>query len=256
MISKIFSVLIAILFSFFASPVHAQSEIVGVYDISDTTIKDGDIVSFTPDQQIQKTSREYDLNIFGVVQNNPLVVYKRVDQSGTPVVRSGTVEVNVSTLNGPIKAGDYITSSEIPGVGKKADISGYVVGKAINSFTEQDREKVGKVQVAVKIEFAELTVPKTLNRLFSYLGISFLQSIQDPKGFGQSIKYIFAGLIVLIAIAFSLIILLRSIPKSIEAIGRNPLARTAINLSIAMNVFISVAITAGAIFAAFIIIKI
>ncbi|MBM3120288.1 MAG: hypothetical protein FJ006_12235, partial [Chloroflexi bacterium] len=43
-------------------------------------------------------------------------------------------EIIVSDLNGPIKIGDPITSSEIPGVGMKSTRAGPIVGKALEPF--------------------------------------------------------------------------------------------------------------------------
>jgi hypothetical protein len=47
--------------------------------------------------------------------------------------------VKVSTKNGDIQPGDYITTSDIPGVGMKATEPGRVIGKALTglSGTEQ-----------------------------------------------------------------------------------------------------------------------
>ncbi|TSC64746.1 MAG: Uncharacterized protein G01um101493_30 [Microgenomates group bacterium Gr01-1014_93] len=262
-----FLLLISLLTSYFilhTSPVNAQSDIAGVYDISDKDTKDGDILIFTPDKGITRASAPYDVHLFGVAEASPSAVFRRVDNTGQPIVRSGIAKINVTSLNGAIKAGEHITSSEIPGSGMRADLSGQSAGVAINDFKDTDGEafqykgktiRQGQISVAIKVEFAELTTPRSINSLFSFLGISLLQNIQDPKGFGQAVRAIFAGLIVLIAIIFSMIILTRSIPKSIEAIGRNPLARKAINISIAMNIAIVILITLAAIFAAFLILR-
>ena len=258
------NIIIIIFINFILPPTFAQSDIAATYELSEDSTQDGDILIFKPEAGITRAILPYDINIFGVRQDTALAVFRRVDGTGNAVARSGITQVNVTTISGPIKAGDRITSSQIPGFGMKADISGYVVGTAINSFGDSDGEnfqfqnknlKAGRIPVAVKIEYAELSSPRSLNNFFSYLGTSFLQGVQDPRGLSQAIKYIFAGLIVLVAIVFSLIILLRSIPKGIEAIGRNPLARRAIMLSIGMNIFIVIAITLAAIFAAFIILR-
>jgi len=246
------------------SPVLAQSSIADVYDISDKNTKTGDIVIFTPDKGITRTNIPYDIHLFGVYEASPTAVYKRVDGSGSPIVRVGISNINVTTLAGSIKAGDRITSSEIQGFGKKADTSGQVIGVSTVNFSDQDGQAMqfqgrtihaGQIPVAVKSEYAELSSPRDFNRLFSYLGTNLLQNIQDPKQFGQAIKYIFSGLIILVAIIFSMIILLRSIPKSIEAIGRNPLARRAIVISIALNIAIVIILTIGAIAAALVILR-
>jgi hypothetical protein len=56
------------------------------------------------------------------------------------------VLVKVSTENGKIKPGDYLTSSYQPGIAMKATKPGRVIGIALESF---DREGIGKIKVFV-----------------------------------------------------------------------------------------------------------
>lgn len=235
------------------STIYAQ-DVANVYDIADTDAKEGDIVIFTPERGITRTNIPYDIHLFGVLQKSPILVFQRVDKTGTPLVRSGIARVNVTTLNGEIKAGDYITSSEIDGFGMKGTISGHVVGVATQNFdpsadgvetiTHGEKQvQSGKVPVALKIEYADLTTARSANRLFQYIGQAFFRNIQDPQGFGLIVKYSLAGLMVLLSIGTGFIILSRSIPKAIEAIGRNPLARSAILFSMGLNIgFVAVII--------------
>lgn len=234
----------SILYTF---PVHAQSEgleVTSVYEIADTDSAQGDIL-VTTDKGLFRVSKGFDSKMFGVVSDQPILVYRNNDIKGKPVVRSGTVTVNVTTLNGPIKYGDYITSSQIPGKGQKASESGYVLGIALATFDGTGADQVdgpfgkvasGKIPVAIKIEYAELTNPRFLSRLFSFIGSSFLENINDPKKFGTVVRYIAAGLIVLLSFTFGFLTFSRSIVKSIEALGRNPLAKATIQLSILINI--------------------
>jgi hypothetical protein len=260
-----------LLFSLFTSaytllPLSVQaesSEITQVYNVSDKDAKEGDLLSF--DQTgINRSSTSYDIHLFGILQASPLAVFKRVDESGQPIVRNGVIDVNVTNLNGPIAEGDYITSSEIPGLGMKANLSGYVLGIALAAFNDSDGQSLqfkdktvrsGKIQVAVKVEYAELSNPRSVNRLFEYLGTAFFRNVQDPQGFGQIIKYGTAGLIILFSFLFGLIILTRSMPKAIEAIGRNPLAKRTIQISIGLNIAFAVIIAIVGIIAALIILR-
>ena len=77
-------------------------EVTNVFEVKGENIQDGDIV-ITSSEGITLSTRGYDPKIFGVVQNNSLVVYRRVDNQGVPVVRSGVATVNVTNQNGPIK---------------------------------------------------------------------------------------------------------------------------------------------------------
>lgn len=251
-------------FSLFTSPAFAQIEITGIYDVADQEAKDGDIVRFVPDNQITRANSPYDLNIFGVVQSSPSAVYRRVDGSGTPIIRAGIAKVNVTTINGPIKTGDHITSSEIQGFGMKADVSGQVLGLAVSDFVETDGQTLqyqgqnlnsGQIPVAIKIEYAELTTPRSAGRLVSSIGSSFLQALKQPQGVNDVIKYIIAGIILILSILFGFVILLRSLPKSIEAIGRNPLARRAIYFSVILNILLVLGLAVVGIIASLIIIN-
>jgi hypothetical protein len=252
-------------FLLLASPVYAQSlDLTNIYDIGDKDAKDGDILIFEPEKEITRTDLPYDIRLFGVLQNSPTLVLQRKDETGKAVARSGIAEVNVTNVNGPINPGDHITTSQIKGYGMKATQSGYSLGVAVKAFDESSAEsidfngqsvKAGKIQVAVQIEFAELTNPRSTLRIFEFIGTAFFRKAQDPQGLGQIIKYISAGIIIILSLAFGMIILSRSMPKAIEAMGRNPLARRSIQLTIILNIILMVFVTGIGIIAALVILK-
>lgn len=218
-------------------PVHAQEqglEVTSVYEISDNDALEGDILTAT-DQGLVRTNKGFDNKMFGVLQTQPILVYRNNDIKGKPVVRSGIATVNITTLNGPIKYGDYITSSSLAGKGQKASESGYVLGIALGVF---DGTGAGKIPIAIRIEYAELTNPRFAGRLFGFIGSSFLENIQDPKQLALIIRYIAAGLVVLLSFTFGFLTFSRSIAKSIEALGRNPLAKSTIQFSIVLNIIL------------------
>lgn len=239
----------------FPSLVSAQifgSEIAYTYDVTDTEAIDGDIMSNTP-QGIARSSSTYDPQMFGVLDEAALLSYRRVDQTGEPIVRNGIVSVNVTTLNGPVLRGDYISSSPITGKGQKATEAGYSIGIALSSLeaggektTFQGQEfDTGKVQVALRIEYAEPSNPQTIGRIFNFLGTSLFTNVQDPQRFGQVMRFLAAAMVVLLTFGFSFITFSRSMGKGMEAIGRNPLAKSTIQMSMAINAGL-VIITAGA----------
>lgn len=228
------------------------SDISNVYEVIDKAAEDGDIL-ISQDNGLTRATTSYDMHLFGVLQNQPLMVYRRLDNSGTPVSRNGTTQVNVTTLGGPIAVGDYITSSEVPGKGQKASLSGYVVGVALSPFGEQDGQKItvagkqvasGKINVALKVEFAELSTARNNSRLIDSLSTAFFKNVEDPNKFIQVLRYIAAAVTVLISLGIGFITFSRSIPKGVEAIGRNPLAEKAILFSIVLNIVFTI-LTAG-----------
>lgn len=234
------------------------------YQIKDDKAEEGDILITTSDG-LKRADKGFDNKMFGVIQNQPLMVYRTGEENAKPVVRSGVASVNVTTLNGPIKYGDYITSSSIAGKGQKAVESGYILGIALGNFDGQEgsgqidgpsgKVASGKMQVAIRIEYAELTNPRFAGRLFGFVGSSFLENIRDPKQLGNIVRYIAAGLVVLLSFAFGFLTFSRSIAKSVEAIGRNPLAKSAIQLSMIINIALLVVTGIIGIVASILIIK-
>lgn len=250
------------------TPVHAQLEIVESYDVVTEGAVDGDIVSYT-EAGLGLSERELDNKVFGVIDDNPMVVYRRQDNTGTPIVRSGTVDVNVSTANGPIKTGDLITTSFFKGKGEKSTQSGYILGVALADFGDQDGEaasftppqggtqnvRVGKINMAIKIEFAELNTARSANRLLDAVNLAFFRNTQNPEQFVNILRYILAGVSVIFSFAIGFFTLARTIPKAMEALGRNPLARATIQFGIVLNIVFTIGIALVGIVAAIILIR-
>lgn len=246
---KIAALLFLLLTACYLLPtVYAQSqekgiEVTSIFEIADPDAIDGDILS-AQSKGLVRSSIGFDNKMFGVIQDQPLVVY-RTETKGKPVIRSGVAQVNVTTLNGPIKYGDYITSSSIQGKGQKASESGYVIGVALTAFDgngapqvdgPRGKVSIGKISVAIRVEYAELTNPRVAGRLFGFIGNTLFENISDPKQFGNVVRYVAAGLVLLLSFTFAFLTFSRSIAKSIEALGRNPLAKSTIQLSIIINI--------------------
>lgn len=249
------------------NPIYAQGfDFSNVYDIADTQAKDGDIIIYDPAKGLVRSTGAYDIHMFGVLQDQSTIELKRSDNTGKPVARSGIVKANVSLSNGQIKKGDYITSSTLPGLGMKATLSGNVIGIALEDSKENSKYNQAclvtaancakdQINLAVKLDYAELTDPRSTNRLFESIGTAFFRNSQDPQGFGKIIKNLVAGLIILITLLFGLLVIGRAIPKTMEAIGRNPLARRSIQFSLALNIGIVAFVVIGGIVAALIVLR-
>ena len=233
---------------FYIPPVYAQNqgvEVTSVYEIPDTEASNGDIL-VTSETGLTRAQRSFDSKMFGVIQQQAIVVY-RDNPEAKPVIRFGLARVNVTNLNGTIKYGDYITSSRVPGKGQKATESGYVLGVSLGAFDGSGAEEIdgpngkvasGNIPVAIRIEYAELSNPRFAGRLFSFIGTALLENVNDPEKFGDLIRFITAGLVVLLSFTFGFLTFSRSIAKSIEALGRNPLAKNTIQLSMVINIIV------------------
>jgi hypothetical protein len=94
-------------------------------------------------------SREaYDQNILGVVSTKPAeTLDDGKDYPKAPVALTGRVPVKVSTQNGPIGIGDYLTSSPLPGVAMKSTKPGRVIGKALEAYATTDPQATSTITV-------------------------------------------------------------------------------------------------------------
>ncbi|MCP4124756.1 MAG: hypothetical protein GY751_23695, partial [Bacteroidetes bacterium] len=94
----------------------------------------GDIISFIPgeDNTYARSSSKYDQFMTGVVSENPSVVLNNPDV-GPPVALTGRVKVNIAPGHPPVKSGDRLTSSPIPGKAMKANEFGHSIGYAVTN---------------------------------------------------------------------------------------------------------------------------
>jgi hypothetical protein len=92
---------------------------------------------------MNKVRRAYDsFEAVGIVSTNPGIVLGKDVPNGVPVAFQGRVPVKVTTENGQIKRGDYITVSKtMPGYAMKLTGDGKALGRALSDYTE-GRDKV------------------------------------------------------------------------------------------------------------------
>ncbi len=240
--------------SFFLA--RAQEEggftIATTYEISEEA-QNGDLVSFSPDKKGLVLSREaYDKRLFAVVATNPQIVY-RTGEGTKPLVRDGIANINATTINGDINAGDYVTSSPVPGKAQKATSStGHILGIAVSELHEGGGEQIehegqkvtaGKIRVALAIGPVSpaLFLLKSSSGAVGALdqiGNALMQTFQEPGSGFVIMRYVLAAAVVLLAITISFRNFGRNITRGIDALGRNPLARREIELMIIFNIIL------------------
>lgn len=192
--------------------------------VSDGDIQEGDIISATK-EGFKKSTQEYDVLIFGVVVNAPVLSLASRDVSTVAVVTSGEVLVRVSTEAGNIEVGDLITSTTTAGVGKKAVKSGYVIGKALEGYS--DSTQAGKIAVLIGPSFGA-SIPA------GGAAGSLIDVVSDPDN-SRFILATILGIVILLGAIFAFI---RLITTGVTAIGRNPLARGIIYRSMVIAGFV------------------
>lgn len=99
------------------------------------------IITTTHDEirQLIKSSTPYDDRVIGVVSDNFgdfISVGHNIASSDNPmpIALKGRVPVKISQYSKAINVGDYITTSHDPGKGEKAEKSGMVIGRALESW--------------------------------------------------------------------------------------------------------------------------
>jgi len=111
---------------------------------ADASMEAGDIVKLGGDKEITKTTVEYDTDVFGVISGQPGVQMnaKAGEDATHPFVAfAGRLHCKVK---GPIKRGDRITTSTMPGIGQKAELDNElcsvynVIGRSLEDKSTDD----------------------------------------------------------------------------------------------------------------------
>jgi len=204
---------------------HAAGLLGSLVSIAEAETETGDIVSFS-DGAYRLSRVSHDAGIAGVISMDPALILRDApDTAGVPLITAGRTTVRVSTVNGPIKSGDYITTSEIPGIGSRADGFGQVLGIALEDFLESDHEKLGTVAVAIDI----------------HQHIPFGNLVATPT---KAVRYLLAFIIAASSIIVGFMYFGKVARSGVEALGRNPLAARFIEFSIFLNLLLTLGIIA------------
>ncbi|MEK7173517.1 MAG: hypothetical protein AAB710_00355 [Patescibacteria group bacterium] len=203
--------------------------------IEGANIKMGDIISLV-DGKYALSSEAFDPSVAGVVVNNPTLVVGRLqDSQSYVIVSSGITLVRVSTFNGPIAAGDYITTSTIPGIGAKADEFGIIIGTALEDYAEPNAERVASIAVNLDIGTYGLLTNLTSNPRVAF-------------------RYVLAFVIAAASVIAGFVYFGKVARTGVESLGRNPLAARLIYVSVFFHLFLTIGIMAIGILIAYIII--
>ncbi|MGH7246420.1 MAG: hypothetical protein ACREGI_05830 [Candidatus Levyibacteriota bacterium] len=99
-------------------------------------LQPGEVVTndASTDRSVMRSVGQYQSNLLGVVSTDPGFVAGAYTTDSYPIALVGRVPVKISTENGPIHAGDYLTSASIPGYAMKATVAGQVIGKAMEDM--------------------------------------------------------------------------------------------------------------------------
>lgn len=222
-------------------PAHAQVSVGGIANnltVSDSKVKPGDIVVQT-EKGIVRSTVPFDNRMIGVVVQFPVMSSGLKSDKTKSIMSSGRAMVNVTATQGEILEGDSITSSDKPGVGQKADIQGYILGKALASY--KNKSKDGQIPVLINMG-SSASGPNVAGALGALMG-SLSVGFQNTQNFPIVLRYILAFLISLITLVISSTTFVRFMRHGLEAIGRNPLAKKSIISGMILNGVITAVLT-------------
>lgn len=234
--------ILCILYSFLLpQPAFSQLDSLGVAIPTEVTadeVEEGDVLCLK-EGGIDLCSTEYDPSMYGVVSAEPAMAFRHEDDDNLPLVlQKGNTLVKVSSSNGNIVAGDLLTSSEVPGVAMKATLNGYALGMALEDYNSEDQEAVGDIFVALNIHPIASAVTSRSNIIGSLRQALSVPVVSPITTF----RYLLAFLIVLISFALGFFYFGRVIKSGVDAIGRNPLAKSAIQTAVLINIVITLVI--------------
>lgn len=206
--------------------------------------------------------------ITGVVANpeESFVSYSSTSTTALDVATSGAVVVNVSTINGDIKAGDQLTSSPISGFAMKASSSGKVIGRALVDFSRSTNgaqirtvndvnnrpTEVGIGQIALAVEISDWAGPSGAQNAL----VENLRSIGGQVAGKQvsASSAVIAAMVLAVGILVSGIVLFSSVSASMHSLGRNPLSHKIIRRSLTQVIMIVVVLLSVSVVVAYFII--
>ena len=178
--------------------------------------------------------KDYDENIYGVVSGETAISLNDISlEEGQYVLvaSSGEMYVKVSSINGDIAVGDYLTSSFTEGVAQKADVSGYVLGIALESYSSSDPNAVGKILAQIDIKSAYVA-NRSQKNLLQFLKTGAMSPIMSPL---TTFRYLLSALVVVASFVVGFSSFGKISGKSVEALGRNPLASGDIKSAVIFN---------------------
>jgi hypothetical protein len=236
---------------------------------ADSSVVQGMVVELNPKTQLAIPLTAKDIrNMLGVVvptDDAAIVLTPQSSAAAKQVLIAGSGRYNllVSNQNGPVKTGDYLTVSALPGISMKAGTEqAEIIGRAAGSFngtshaiaTVPLKNAAGRAST-VAIGQAAADVHLASNPLFEKNNLpGFLNKaankVANKPG---SIRIYLSSAVLLATIIISGFMFYGSVRSSIMATGRNPLAKKEIGRNLAQAIVSGMAIFLAGILAAYLI---
>ena len=181
------------------------------------------------------------------------------------VARSGRVSIILSDVNGAIRVGDKISTSQIPGVSMKAAKGETIIGVAKEDYDGSKGQSSYEVtNDAGETKTANAATTRAELELTDYNGASDASSTNGSTGEGvasndkniiSSTATILSVIAVLVLIVIMVIIVYTNVRSSFISIGRNPLEQKGIPKELNKTLFTALGFIAACIVIIYLIAK-
>lgn len=203
------------------------------------SVKDGDIISLTK-SGYKKSVTPFDPFLYGVITDTPSLDLENTEKTPNTrfVITSGRTHINVLTAAGIIHKNDSLTSSTTAGVSEKAEDTGFIVGTALEDYTNKDPKAVGKILANINPHYSagnSASRTNLIKNVRNFTSGAFLAPL-------DVLRYSIAGLLTTASFVIAFVYFGKVAIKSIESMGRNPLAGRIIQASVLLNVLLAIGI--------------
>lgn len=183
----------------------------------------------------QLSSKKGDPNIVGVITLNPSITLRKSTNTNVyDINTTGISVVKASNSLGKITKGDYVTSSDKLGIAVRSADSEYVIGTALEDFDSPE----GLLRINVEphyVLFNASTGTNLLNVVRNSSQSVFLAPV-------DSLRYILAAIVAIASFLFGFSIFGKITGSGIQALARNPLARSSIQVNIIIEFILNIGI--------------
>jgi len=226
--------------------VSGQSPVAVAVEIRGDDLAYGDLIDYDSIHDAYVLSSVVDdAYVFGVaVENPPAVLEMRAGD--IPVVRSGSVLVNVTLENGAIAVGDSLVASSIAGKAMRAsETSQHIIGTARESF---DGTGTTTLSLSDGTTVPAGTVAVQLGDL-SGAGATASNTASEcvPAWkcvpFGILLRYALAALVAFGSVYLGFRTFMADAVNGVISVGRNPMARGAIQGMVVFNAVLAAALS-------------
>lgn len=134
--------------------VHAKATSAQYADVAEVYVADqqyqpGTVLDFGGSNEVTISQASHSVKVAGVVSTNPAYIMNSL-QAGANVIQLALLGRVPCRVVGPIRKGDRLVSSAIPGVAQSMDVDYYepgcVIGKALENY---DSNGIGTIEVVV-----------------------------------------------------------------------------------------------------------